>query len=182
MTNSSTQMVGVAIPTLRELRAAVLASGDADTAVNALREAGYAGGDSVHAAFEQWLAELASSELASGHELSASGFDAGNLTLEEFGERTTRFFHDAGWGDATFESDDAEGVAYVEIRNCWEAGDSTHGTGCQITTGLLAAFFGRVAGYPVAVLETECAGGNATACRFMLGNADVMNYKWQEMQ
>jgi len=181
MTNSSTQMVGVAIPTLRELRTAVLASANADAAVAALREAGYAGGDSVHAAFKQWLAETASSE-SGGQDSVAARFDSGNLSLEEFGENTTRFFRDAGWGDVTFESDDAEGVAYVEIRNCWEAGDTTHGTGCQITTGLLAAFFGHVAGYPVAVLETDCASAEAPACRFMLGNADVMNYKWQEMR
>ena len=49
---SPIQMLGVAIPTLRELRRAILSMSDADSAVKALREAGYAGGDAVHAAFE----------------------------------------------------------------------------------------------------------------------------------
>jgi hypothetical protein len=39
MTESTIQMVGVAVPTLRELRAAVLSSGDPDAAVSALRDA-----------------------------------------------------------------------------------------------------------------------------------------------
>jgi hypothetical protein len=32
------------------------------------------------------------------------------------------------------------------------------------------------------VLETECCDGDGSRCRFLLGNADVMSYKWQEMQ
>ena len=68
----------------------------------------------------------------------------------------------------TFTPDDPEGVAVVDISNCWESGDGgAHGTGCQITTGLLAAFFGKIAGYPVAVLETECCDGDGSRCRFL---------------
>ena len=78
MTESSLKLVGVAIPTLRELRAAVLSSNDPDAAVNALREAGYAGGEAVHAAFEQWLAE------------SGTASETGELALDEFGERTAK--------------------------------------------------------------------------------------------
>ena len=81
----------------------------------------------------------------------------------------------------SFADDEAEGVAVVEIGNCWEAGgDGAHSTGCQITTGLLASFFGKIAGYPVAVLETECSSDGAIQCRFLLGNEEVMNYRWQE--
>src|SRR5678815_3258176 len=104
MTESTIQMVGVAVPTLRELRAAVLASGDADAAVSALREAGYAGGDAVHSAFETWLTESAD---------GTDHFDAGDLTLTEFGERTAKFFRDAGWGTVTFTENDAEGMAVI---------------------------------------------------------------------
>lgn len=174
MTESvTTRMVGVALPTLRELRSAILAGSDPGAAVNALREAGYAGGDDVFAAFELWLAESR----------DASSSTASDLALDEFGAQAAEFFRDAGWGDVTFTPDDPEGVAVVDISNCWESGDGgAHGTGCQITTGLLAAFFGKIAGYPVAVLETECCDGDGSRCRFLVGNADVMSYKWQEMQ
>lgn len=170
--STTTQMVGVAVPTLRELRAAVLMTGDPETAVNALREAGYAGGDSVHAAFEAWLSESTGS--------SAGRTDASDLSLGEFGERTADFFRSAGWGTVTFSENEAEGMAIIDVEDCWEgpvAGDS----GCQITTGLLAAFFGRIAGYPIAVLETECCSSGSSRCRFLLGNAEVMQAKWEEL-
>jgi predicted hydrocarbon binding protein len=171
MTESTIQMVGVAVPTLRELRAAVLSSGDPDAAVSALRDAGYAGGDAVHSAFETWLTE---STDGSDH------VDAGDLSLAEFGERTAQFFRDAGWGTVTFSQDEAEGVAIVDIEDCWE-GPVSGDTGCQITTGLLASFFGRVAGYPIAVLETECCSSGSSRCRFLLGNSEVMAAKWEEL-
>lgn len=170
-------MVGVALPTLRELRAAVLASAAPDAAVNALREAGFAGGESVHAAFEQWLGELVAGE----SEYRAS-IDASELLIDEFGEHAAGFFRDAGWGEVAFSRDDAEGVAIVDVVDCWEGGVAAPGNGCHITTGLLSAFFGRIAGYPIAVLETECCEGEPSRCRFLMGNAEVMQYKWEEMR
>jgi len=178
MTDSSTHLVGVAIPTLRELRSAVLAASSAETAVGALREAGFAGGSAVHAAFEQWIAETG------GSSSRGSRADAGGLDLEEFGDLASRFFRDAGWGHVTFSPNETDGVAVVDIAECWEGGSDTgDGTaGCHVTTGMLASFFGQIAGYPVAVLETECCGGQESRCRFMMGNADVMNHKWEEMR
>ena len=170
MESSITHLVGVAIPTLRELRSAVLASSEQESAVGALRDAGYAGGDSVFDAFEQWLRE--SSDDGSQQ--------AGDLPLEEFGERAAVFFRNAGWGDVDFTQDEAEGVAMVDISNCWEGGAGGD-AGCQLTTGLLASFFGKIAGYPVAVLETECCSGTSSRCRFLLGNSEVMQYKWEEL-
>jgi predicted hydrocarbon binding protein len=172
MTESTMQMVGVAVPTLRELRAAILTSGDPEAAVSALREAGYAGGDAVHAAFEAWLSEA--------RDAGADHVDTGDLSLAEFGDRTAKFFRDAGWGTVTFSPDDSEGVAIVDIEDCWE-GPVSGDTGCQITTGLLASFFGLVAGYPIAVLETECCSGGSSRCRFLLGNGEVMAAKWEEL-
>lgn len=168
MSESSMKLVGVAIPTLRELRAAVLQANDPDAAVMALRDAGYAGGDAVHAAFEQWLAE------------SGVDSDTGDLALHEFGEKTTKFFRDAGWGEVKFSPDEDEGIAVLEIDNCWEADADSESGGCQITTGVLAAFFGKIAGYPVSVLETECSSGGR--CQFMLGNAETMQYQWESQQ
>ena len=175
---STTQLVGVAIPTLRELRAAVLTSNLPDAAVEALRQAGFAGGEAVHSAFEQWLSETGVSDGTTGRA------DSAELTVEAFGHGAATFFRSAGWGDVTFLGDENEGVAILDIADCWEAaGDgSSAGTGCHITTGLLAAFFGRIAGYPVAVMETECADGSGSRCRFLMGNAEVMNYKWQDIR
>ena len=172
MESSTTHLVGVAIPTLNELRSAVLSSSDQASAVNALREAGYAGGDAVYEAFQQWLSESRADE---------GGQSATDLPVDEFGETAAAFFRNAGWGEVTFTQEEAEGVRVVDITSCWEGGASGD-AGCQVTTGLLASFFGKIAGYPVAVLETECCAGSASRCRFMMGNADVMNYKWQEMQ
>ena len=168
-------MVGMAIPTLRELRSAVLASAEPEAAVAALREAGYAGGDAVLAAFEQWLGETGPEPVDRA--------DSRDLSMDEFAERTGDFFRNAGWGEVKFSEEDAEGVAVVEIDNCWETRDEVSGpAGCQITTGMLAAFFGHVAGYPVAVLETHCGSADHSSCRFLLGNTEMMNYKWEEMR
>jgi predicted hydrocarbon binding protein len=178
MTDSAArQLIGIAIPTLRELRAATLAcisagpAGEAD-AVDALRDAGFAGGPAVYEAFEQWLGESEGSQ------------HAPELTVEEFGERAARYFRDAGWGRVDFDSEIEEGVASISMEDCWEA-DSTAGgssPSCHVTTGMLASFFGKLAGYPVAVMETECRSANADRCRFLLGNSEVMAFKWDELR
>ncbi len=170
MDSSTTHLVGIAIPTLKELRLAVLSSAEPDTAVNALREAGYAGGDAVYAAFESWLSENG----------NGPG-DAGALSIDQFGASATEFFRGAGWGNVEFSQDEVDGVAVVDITDCWEGGTSGS-PGCHVTTGVLASFFGKIAGYPVAVLETECCSGGSSRCRFIMGNADMMNYKWEELK
>jgi predicted hydrocarbon binding protein len=170
MHSSTTHLVGVAIPTLRELRTAVLSSSDTDGAVAALRDAGYAGGDAVFEAFERWLSEK-----------SGAMNTAADVPVDEFGDTAAEFFRNAGWGDVEFTPEESEGVAYVDITNCWEGGAGGD-AGCQLTTGLIASFFGRIAGYPVAVLETECCSGASVRCRFMLGNSGTMRARWEEMQ
>ena len=170
---SSTQLVGVAVPTLRQLRSAILSSAEATDAVTALREAGYAGGESVHSAFEHWLVETGASK----------EMDAGGLQLDAFGDEAAKFFRDSGWGDVEFSHDEENGVAIVDISNCWEAAGSESGDdpGCQLTTGMLAAFFGKIAGFPVAVMETECCHGTSARCRFLLGNSETMNHQWENL-
>ena len=170
------RLIGIAIPTLRELRGATLASlsarpsGEAD-AVDALREAGYAGGETVYEAFEQWLLELESSA-------------APDLTLEEFGARAAEYFRAAGWGLVEFDSRQNDGTATMTVADCWEVDSSSRAAvpSCHVTTGMLAAFFGRLAGYPVSVMETECVSTGAARCSFMLGNSQVMTFKWEELQ
>jgi len=184
--SAASQLIGIAIPTLRELRAATLASlsagpsGEAD-AVGALREAGYAGGEAIYEAFEQWLGEAESGAS------SADRRSAPDLTVEEFGQQAVGYFRAAGWGLVQFDSQEEDGVARLTIENCWEA-DSGGAAGghstpsCHVTTGMLAAFFGRLAGYPVAVLEAECRSAGADRCRFLLGNSEVMTFRWEQLR
>jgi predicted hydrocarbon binding protein len=174
------QLIGIAIPTLKQLRASTLAcmsaspAGEAD-AVDALREAGFAGGPAVYEAFEQWLAEADPSESARA---------ASELTIDEFGDRAARYFRDAGWGAVEFETIEDEGIASLTMDNCWEADQSADCAepSCHITTGMLAAFFGKLAGYPVAVMEIECRSAHAGHCRFLLGNSEMMTFKWESLR
>src|SRR6476646_7115774 len=110
MDNLNSHLIGVAVPTLRQLRSAVLASADPDSSVAALRDAGYAGGESIHSAFEQWLAESTAADNA----------DAGDLLLSEFGEKAAEFFRNAGWGNVQFSHQEDDAVAIVDITDCWE--------------------------------------------------------------
>lgn len=163
----SMKLVGVALPTLAALRSAILQSQDAESAVNTLREAGYAGGEGVFDAFEQWLAETG----------QTSG--SADMALKEFGDRVEEFLRNSGWGDVAFSHDESEGIAMIDIDRCWEMSNGNEGEGCHVTTGMLAGFFGRVAGYPMSVMETECCEGGR--CKFVLGNADVMQYRWEAL-
>jgi len=172
-------LIGIAIPTLRELRAGTFSAHAAGPdGVDALRAAGYAGGDAVYDAFEQWLAEEAS--VASDSPNSS----APDLTLQEFGEQAARYFHAAGWGLVDFHSDHEQGVASLAMEHCWESdsGGGESAPSCHVTTGMLAAFFGRLAGYAVSVMEIECCSTGAEKCRFLLGNADVMAFKWEQLR
>jgi predicted hydrocarbon binding protein len=170
------QLIGIAVPTLRALRAATLAcisagpAGEAD-AVDALREAGFVGGAAVYEAFEQWVAE------------TGAPVSAPDLEIEDFGDRVAHYFRDAGWGWVAFDSSSEESVASISMDDCWEADRSAGGSSpsCHITTGMLASFFGKLAGYPVAVMETECRSAHGERCRFLLGNAEVMAFKWEEL-
>jgi predicted hydrocarbon binding protein len=181
MMTESVGMIGIALPTLRELRGATLASlasrggGEAD-AVDTLREAGYAGGETVFSAFEAWLRESSAD--------ARQPENVAELTLDDFAATARRFFHDAGWGEIALTPNDDDGVLELDVRGCWECiGAEPSGTpACHITTGMLAAFFGKLAGYPVSVLETECCSVGADRCRFVMGNAEVMTWKWESLK
>jgi hypothetical protein len=46
---------------------------------------------------------------------------------------------------------------------------------------MFADFFGRIADAPLAVLEVECRSAGAKRCRFLVGNADVMEHVYDTM-
>ena len=153
---NSTGLVTLAGETLRRLSRC---AGSADGR-DALRDAGHAGGAALYAAF----AETAR---------AGGGSDPAELPLDEFSSRATAFFADAGWGDVRLRSSH-DALAVIDIERCWEAA-SGGGSGCHITTGALAGFLSPLADYPVAVMEVECGSEGSATCRFLAGNAEMLD-------
>src|SRR5919199_3208507 len=165
---ANSQLVAVSRGSLAALRAALLR--DAGPAAAAyLQEAGYAGGETMFQAFREWLAAR---QLGAPEELELSAFE----------ERASEFFRDAGWGTLRVGSL-REAVATLDSADWAEAdpGAGLDHPACSLTTGMFADFFGRIAEYPLAVLEVECRSAGAHRCRFLVGNAEVMEYVYEEM-
>ena len=166
---TATQMVALPRTSLAALRAALLR--DAGPAAAAyLQEAGYAGGEAMFAAFHGWLAT---------HEAG----EAESLPLDRFEQLATEFFRDAGWGSLTLGAL-GEAVAALDTTDWAEADPSSalDHPGCHLTTGMFADFFGRLAGHPLAVMEVECRSAGAERCRFLLGNAEVMEHLYEALE
>lgn len=130
-----------------------------------LQEAGYAGGDSLYAAFRAWLAD------------AHGGAAPEELALEDFQARVADFFRAAGWGSLAIGTV-RDAVAAIDSGD-WGESDAEAGlehTGCHLSTGMFAAFFGHLAGAPLAVLEVECRSAGGSRCRFLVGSAEVMQH------
>lgn len=143
----------------RALRGAVLAGADGE---HRMREAGHAGGQELYDRFAAWRA-------ARGDPSPADS------ALGDFADALTAFTADEGWGTLRLsweeEAREAPGAVALEADGWFEArvaGSSPY-PACHYTTGLLAGFFGRLAGASLAVLETACAASGAPACRFLVG-------------
>ncbi|HUF65454.1 MAG TPA: V4R domain-containing protein [Gemmatimonadaceae bacterium] len=132
-------------------------------AVHTLRQAGYAGGTELAAAFDAWMRE------------NGEG-DAAELGLEEFNARVAAFFEQGGWGQLTMSSIH-DLVAAVDIAECWEprAGRAISGPCCHVSTGAIAAFFSTFAPYTLGSMEVECAASGHAQCRFLLGPPEVLD-------
>lgn len=162
------EMVAMSRAALAALRAALMRDTDHQAAAY-LREAGYAGGETVWASFVSWLAKTDSP-------------DPADMTLEELESRASAYFRETGWGSLAISSLGGA-VASVDSEDWGEADPASalDGPGCHFTTGMLADFFGRMGEEPLAVLEVECRSAGASRCRFLLGNAEVMTYVYEEM-
>lgn len=159
---NSSGLVTLASETLRRLSGAVESAARAD----ALREAGHAGGAALFSAFAD-----------SVH--AAGGGDPAGLPLEEFSSRAGAFFAGAGWGHVRLRSSH-DALAVIDIEKCWEA-EPPAGRGCHITTGVLAGFLSPLADYPVAVMEVECGSEGSATCRFLAGNAAMLDDAYHRM-
>ncbi len=161
-------MLAVSRTALSALRMAMLRDGGPEIAAQ-LRDAGYAGGDAVWGAFTRWMSD---------HDLP----DPSEMNVAEFETRASEYFGDAGWGALTIGS--LEGAVVTVDSVDWGEADPSNqldGPGCHFSTGMLADFFGRMSEEPLAVLEVECRSAGADRCRFLLGDADVLTFVFEEM-
>ena len=141
------------------------------SAASDLQEAGYAGGDAVFASFGDWLR---------GREEQAPPPEG--LELAAFQRLASAYFRAAGWG--SIEISTLHDLVAVLDSPDWGEADPANASdhpGCHLTTGIFADFFGRLAGSPLAVLEVECRSAGDPRCRFLIGNADVMNDLYDRM-
>jgi predicted hydrocarbon binding protein len=133
-----------------------------------LQEAGYAGGPALYDAFTRWL---------DAHHLGAPE----SLPATEFGRLAGEFFREMGWG--AFELGTLDSVATVDAAE-WAESDPQYPLefpGCYYTAGVLADFFGRLAGEPVAVMEVECRSMGAERCRWLVGSGETMQRVYDQM-
>ena len=163
------QMLALTRASLAALRAALMRDAGA-SAASYLQEAGYAGGDAMFASFAQWLR-------GRGQD------DPAELDLQAFETAATEYFRAAGWGSLSITSL-GEAVAALDSDDWGEADPASalSQPGCHLTTGMFASFFGRVAEAPLAVLEVECRSMGHDRCRFLLGNAEVMEHVYAKLE
>ena len=163
------QMVALTRASLAALRAALMRDAGASAATY-LQEAGYAGGEALFGSFTQWLTARGSG-------------DPMEMDLPAFEVAATEYFRAAGWGSLTIGAL-GEAVATLDSEDWGEADPSSGLTqpGCHLTTGMFASFFGRIAEAPLAVLEVECRSTGSDRCRFLIGNAPVMEHVYLELE
>jgi predicted hydrocarbon binding protein len=164
---ANTSLVALPRQSLAALRAALMRDLGGGYATY-LQEAGYAGGDAIFAAFQSWLA--------------ARGGSAESVGFAEFQGLATEFFRDAGWG--TLAVGNLNDVVITLDSTDWAEADPSLHIGfpaCYYSMGLLADFFGRLAGSTLACYEVECRSNGAAHCRFLLGSAEVIGQVYQRM-
>ena len=152
----------VAIPVafLTALRRAVQDSRAAPGLGDCVRDAGYHAGEALFDGFGVWLALRGESTPRV-------------LPDDRFGPLLSDFLETAGWGRITL-SPLSPTVLALDAAVWSEAqGD---GTGCLVSTGLFAGFFGRLADAPIAVLEVECRTFGHPHCRFLLGSPAAIGH------
>jgi predicted hydrocarbon binding protein len=162
------EMLAITRSSLAALRAALIRDAG-PSAATYLQEAGYAGGQALFDSFRSWVAARTEVELE-------------ELDVETFERFATEYFRDAGWGSLHLGTlNDA--VATLDSED-WGEADPNSGLdypACHLTTGMFADFFGRIADTSLAVLEVECRSMGSPRCRFLVGNAEVMEHIYEEM-
>jgi len=139
---------------LRALHASLLGRAP-EQALTVLQEAGYGAGADLYQAFVSWLPRATG--FAKPEEIGAAQLSA----------VVSRFFEHAGWGDLSVTS--IGGGTLALDSTTWaeaEVGTAEQPM-CCYSAGMLADFFGRLSGEPVAVMEVECRSKSDARCRFL---------------
>ena len=145
---------------LRSLRAAVLA---APRGAERLREAGSLAGLALHDDFAARVRER-------------PGGEPEAMPLAEYIAALAEHFARGGWGTVTIDARRDADVLRLSSDD-WvegEPGADAESPACHFSTGLLAGFFGRAAGSPLAVAEVACRSAGAPRCEFVVGSADAV--------
>ncbi len=163
------QMVALTRASLAALRAALMRDAG-PSAATYLQEAGYAGGDALFGSFTEWLRARGSG-------------DPMDMDLPSFEIAATEYFRAAGWGSRSIGSL-GDAVATLDSEDWGEADPASalQQPACHLTTGMFASFFGKIAEAPLAVLEVECRSMGGERCRFLVGNAAVMEHVYFELE
>ena len=168
MISSDSKLLGLAPSLLTTLRTS-LDRVLGDSAAPVMQEAGFASGGDVYDAFRSWLEDKAGLD------------DPQKLDAELLGEMLSGFFDDTGWGRLTVQR--IGSALAVESQN-WAEADPNSGVpiaSCNISTGILAALFGKLAGGAVAVMEVDCRSKGDQSCRFLVGSNEVLNSVFEAM-
>ena len=161
-------MVGLSRDALLALRNALYR----DAGANApawFQEAGYAAGPGLFQAFSHWCA-------AHGHGAPEE------TAVATFQQLAAQWFAELGWGSVAVTTLH-ESVVVVDSPN-WAESDPASGMqfpGCYMSAGMLADFFGRLAGAQLVPMEVECRSMGHAHCRFILGSAETIQHVYDGM-
>jgi len=168
-TAATTGALTIGRAVLRQLHDSLLRDAP-DLTVPLLQEVGFAAGAGVFEEFCTWLP--AETGVARPDDL-----DAGRLN-----EVLSAFFQATGWG-AVSVAPLGHAALVVDSSDWVEAAPgSAQEPMCFFSAGMLAAFFGRLSGEPVAVMEVECRSRNDERCRFLSASPDTLNVVYEQMK
>ncbi|MBA4159315.1 MAG: hypothetical protein H0X65_17845 [Gemmatimonadetes bacterium] len=136
-----------------------------------LRQIGFDAGSSFFEIFTNWLDE------------QETGVSIHSLPAPRFWRLFSDFWNSLGWGTLEHRQLHA-GVAVLESTGWVEAepGRDGSGTGCHLTTGLLADLLRRVAGEDVAVMEVGYEVPGSDRCRFLIGGPETLMALHREVE
>ncbi len=168
LSTAATDGLTVGRGALRQLHISLLRDA-AEHAVTILQEAGFAAGEGVFQAFCAWLPGQTGAA-------RPDDLDAGQLN-----DVLSAFFQAVGWGALTVAP--LGNAALVVDSGDWAEAEpgSAETPMCFFSSGMLADFFGRLSGEPVAVMEVECRSRNDPRCRFLSAAPDTLNAVYEEM-
>jgi predicted hydrocarbon binding protein len=165
---TATEGLTVGRGVLRQLHLSLLRDAP-EAAIPILQQVGFAAGEGLYQAFCVWL--QSETGVARPDDLDAARLN----------DVLSAFFQATGWGTVSVAP--LGGAALVVDSADWVEAEpgSAETPMCFFSSGLLADFFGRLSGEPVAVMEVECRSKNDVRCRFLSASPDTLNTVYDGM-